>query len=357
MKYLELYEELRNDIVTEVYAYGAKLPSKRTLAEKAGISVITAEHALALLSDEGYIESRERSGYFVIYSAESQFARPEKTVRAPLPHLPGNVPEESFPLSVLSKTMRKVLSDYGNEILKKSPNTGTSELRNAIAKYLRRSRKMDVSGERIIIGAGAEYLYSLIIQTVGRDKIYAIENPSYEKIESVYNANSAKLERLPLGNDGIKSEALQKTKADVLHITPYRSFPSGVSASVSKKMEYIIHAKKTGMIIVEDDFESEFTLSKKSEETVFSLSKSDNVIYLNTFSKTVAPSIRLGYLVLPECLWESFEKNAGFYSCTVPTFEQFVMAMLIENGDFERHINSVRRKRNKNIYKNPVNDS
>ncbi|MCH5198915.1 MAG: PLP-dependent aminotransferase family protein [Oscillospiraceae bacterium] len=347
MKYLELYEELRNDIITGVYPYSARLPSKRTLADKAGISVITAEHALALLMDEGYIESRERSGYFVIYSENRIFGKPERTSRMPLPHLPGRIPEESFPLSVLAKTMRKVLSDYGEEILKKSPNTGTQELRNAIAKYLRRSRKMDVNPERIIIGAGAEYLYSFIIQIIGRDKIYAIEDPSYEKIERVYSANSAAFERLPLGNDGIKSDALQKSKADVLHITPYRSFPSGVTASASKKREYIIHAKKTGMIIVEDDFESEFTLSKKSEETVFSLSESDNVIYLNTFSKTVAPSVRMGYLVLPESLFDSFIKNAGFYSCTVPTFEQFVMARLIENGDFERHINSVRRKRNK----------
>lgn len=348
MKYLELYEELRNDIVTGVYPYGARLPSKRTLADKSGISVITAEHALALLSDEGYIESRERSGYYVIYSDNDQFARPEKAGRAPLPHLPGSLPEESFPVSVLAKTMRRVLSDYGEEILKKSPNTGTEELRSAIAKYLRRSRKMQVFPDRIIIGAGAEYLYSLIIQIIGRDKIYAIEDPSYEKIESVYSANGVRLQRLKLSSDGIESKALHETTADVLHITPYRSFPSGVTASASKKREYIIRAQKTGMIIVEDDFESEFTLSKKSEETVFSLSDNENVIYLNTFSKTVAPSLRLGYLVLPEQLLESFNKNAGFYSCTVPTFEQFVMAMLIENGDFERHINRVRRKtRNK----------
>ncbi|MBQ7638935.1 MAG: PLP-dependent aminotransferase family protein [Clostridia bacterium] len=347
MKYIELYEQLRNDIVNGFYPYSSRIPSKRTLADKAGISVVTVEHALELLYDEGYIESRERSGYFVTYSADGQFAMPERPGRAPTPHLPGNVPEESFPISVISKTMRRVLTDYGEEILKKCPNEGTPELRSAIAGYLRRSRKMDVTSERIIIGAGAEYLYSLIVQIIGRDKVYAIEDPSYEQIENVYKANSVRLKKLPLGENGIKSSALKEAKADVLHITPYRSFPSGVTADASKKREYILKAEKDGMIIVEDDFESEFTLSKKSEETVFSLTKSDNVIYLNTFSKTVAPSARIGYLVLPASLTDSFYKNAGFYSCTVSSFEQFVMAQLIENGDFERHINRVRRKKRK----------
>jgi len=347
MKYLELYVQLRNDIVNSVYPYGSRLPSKRTLAEKAGVSVITAQHALELLSDEGYIESRERSGYFVRYSSDGRFERPERAFRAPVPHLPGSVPEESFPISVISKTMRRVLSDYGEDILKKSPNTGVPELRSAIAKYLRRSKNLNVSEDRIIIGAGAEYLYSLIVQILGRDKVYAVEEPSYEKIENVYRANAVKLENLPLGPEGIKSDALKKSKADVLHVTPYRSYPSGVTAGASKKREYILKAEKDGMIIVEDDFESEFTLSKKSEETIFSLSKSNNIIYLNTFSKTVAPSVRMGYLVLPDTLMNSFNENAGFYSCTVPTFDQLVMATLIENGDFERHINRVRRKKRK----------
>lgn len=347
--YLQLYEQLRDDIIAGVYPYGAKLPSKRLLAEETGISVITVEHTYALLTDEGYLESRQRSGYFAAYSEQETFARPAAKLPPPRPHTHAPSPEESFPFSVLAGTMRRVLSDYGEEILVKSPNNGVAELRNAIAGYLRRSRNMRVESEQIVIGAGAEYLYSLIVQTLGRNKIYAIEKPSYEKIEKIYRVNSVHTQLLELGNDGIRTEALAAAKADVLHVTPYRSFPSGVTASAAKRREYIRWADKPGRYIVEDDFESEFTLSSKPEETIYALSEKPNVIYLNTFSKTVAPSFRIGYLVLPTPLFAAFEQNAGFYSCTVPAFEQYVIARFIENGDFERHINRVRRKMRKKV--------
>ncbi|MBR5472721.1 MAG: PLP-dependent aminotransferase family protein, partial [Clostridia bacterium] len=133
--------------------------------------------------------------------------------------------------------------------------------------------------------------------------------------------------------------------ATVLHITPYRSYPSRITASASKKREYIRWAHTGNRIIVEDDFESEFTLLKKSEETVFSLSNGNNVIYVNTFTKTVSPSVRVAYMLLPENMIELYQKNVGFYSCSVPYFNQLVLAEFINNGDFERHINRVRRKR------------
>ena len=343
--YIQLYEQLRGAIIAGHYPYGTKLPSKRTLAEEMGISTVTAEHTLSLLEDEGYIEPRERSGYFVIYSENEGFGSPAPAGPPPRPHIHGPTPEESFPFSVLALSMRKVISDYGETLLEKCPNAGAQELREAIAAYLRRSRGFDVTREQIVIGAGAEYLYSLIVQTLGREKVYAVEQPSYEKIEAVYRANGAKLNMLPLGAHGVRSDALAECKADVLHITPYRSFPSGVTANAAKRREYVRWAGAAGRTIVEDDFESEFTLSSKPEETVFSLSKNSNVIYLNTFSITVAPSIRTGYLVLPEPLLEQFRRTAGFYSCTVPAFEQYLLARLLDSGDFERHINRVRRKK------------
>ncbi len=346
--YLQLYKQLRRDIVTGAYPYGGKLPSKRLLAEETGVSVITVEHSLALLSDEGYIEPRERSGYYVCFTENDLFGTPEAAA-PPIPHGHGPAPETDFPFSVLAGAMRRVLTDYGDEILQKGPNNGEEELRNAIAGYLRRSRNMRVSPEQIVVGAGAEYLYTLIVLTLGRDKIYAIEQPSYEKIEAIYTADGASLERLPLGHDGIRTAALDRSKADVLHITPYRSYPTGVTASASKRRRYLRWAEKPGRYIVEDDYESEFTLSSKPEETLYALSHAKNVIYMNTFSQTVAPGMRMGYLVLPAPLLGAFEANAGFLSCTVPAFEQLVMARLIAGGDFERHINRVRRKKRKNL--------
>jgi len=249
-----------------------------------------------------------------------------------------------FPFSVLAKTMRNVIAKYGENILIKSPNAGCSELRKAISHYLARGKGMHVSHNQIVIGSGAEYLYGLIVQFLGRDKIYALENPSYEKIHSVYRANGAKCDLLKLGKDGILTAQLAKTKASVLHITPFRSFPSGITASASKRNEYIRWATDRNGVIIEDDFNSEFTVSTKNEDTVFSLEPTRSVIYVNTFTKTIAPSMRIGYMVLPQTLVKPFFEKMGFYSCTVPVFEQYVLAEFICSGDFERHINRTRRK-------------
>lgn len=343
--YLQLYHQLREDIVNGVYPTGRKLPSKRVLAEQAGVSLITVEHAYAILSDEGYLESRERSGYFVSYSAADCFPVAEPPETREMPSI-GDLTDD-FSFSVLAKTMRRVLSEYGERILVKSPNNGCAELRRAIAAYLARCRGIVVSPAQIIIGSGAEYLYGLIVQLLGRECVFALENPSYEKIRRVYLANGVQCDMLRLGNDGIRTSELKRTRASVLHVTPFHSFPSGVTASAGKRSEYIRWAQERSGYIVEDDFDSEFTLSSKAEDTLFSLEPKRSVLYLNTFTKTIAPSMRLGYMVLPEKLVEEFEAKVGFYSCTVPVFEQYVLAELLNNGDFERHINRVRRRRRK----------
>ena len=149
--------------------------------------------------------------------------------------------------------------------------------------------------------------------------------------------------------NGITTSSLKKSNASVLHITSFNSYPSGVTASASKRQEYISWARERKGYIIEDNYDSEFTVSKKNEDTVFSLSGGESVIYLNTFSRTVSSSIRVGYMVLPKGLLGEFQEKLGFYSCTVPVFEQYVLAELIENGDFERHINRVRRNKRKKI--------
>ena len=348
--YMQLYEQLRKDILKGVFFYGTKLPSKRLLAEETGVSVITVEHTYEILCSEGYIEARQRSGYFVIYR-ERDFQSAAEVQRPPaVPSPRGHGGNSEFPDPVLAKTMRKVLADYGDRILEKSPNHGCAELRSAIASYLARSNGMKVRPEQIIVGSGAEYLYSLIVQLLGKERIFGLENPSYEKIRRVYQANGARCELLKLGADGIKSTELEATAATVLHITPFHSFPSGITATASKRYEYLRWAEKRGGYIIEDNYDSELTVSKKNEDTVFSLSQTGAVLYLNTFSKTVAPSMRVGYLVLPEAMLDEFGRKLGFYSCTVPVFEQYVLAELINSGDFERHINRVRRQRRKSGY-------
>ena len=347
--YLQLYKQIRDDIIAGNYSYNKKLPSKRSLAEETGVSTITVEHAYALLCDEGYVESGERSGFVVVFRKTDGFAVSGEYNNQHSKHRnEATYPE--FPLSVLSKTMRRVLTEQGELLLEKSPNCGCIELREAIQHYLARNRGIKVKAEQIVIGSGSEYLYGLIVELLGRNCVYAIESPSYKKIEQVYKATEIDYELLPLRNSGIDSKALAGTKANVLHTTPYRNYPSGVTATASKRHEYIRWSEQSDRYIIEDDFESEFSVSSKPTEILFSLSDSDNVIYLNTFSKTISPSLRIGYMVLPEHLVDSFDKKLGFYSCTVPTFMQYVLTELINNGDFERHINRVRRNIRKEIF-------
>ena len=355
--YLRLYEQLRTEIVCGAYPLGARMPSKRTVAEEKDVSLVTVEHAYALLCDEGYVEARERSGFFVIFRAADGFAA---AVPAPVPHaasFKNDSPASAFPFSVLAKTMRRVLSEYQERILIKSPNQGCDELRAAIAGYLARSRGIMVAPEQIVVGSGAEYLYSLVVRLLGRESIYALENPSYEKIERVYRAEGVQCDMLPMCGDGVESAALAGTCANVMHVTPYRSYPSGITASASKCHEYVRWAAQPGRFLVEDDFESEFTVSAKPEETLFSLSPNANVIYMNTFSRTISPSMRAGYMVLPERLLERYRSSAGFYSCTVPAFEQYVLAELISSGDFERHINRIRRQKRRSLARAVANES
>ncbi len=344
--YLQLYEKIKNDIINGVYSYREKLPSKRVMADKTGVSVITVEHAYDLLFDEGYIEPKERSGYFVVYKEDGFSSYSDTTSEPALNNHKPHHTDSLFPYSVLAKTTRKVLSEKQEELLVKSPNLGCAELRGAISVYLLKNYGIKVEPNQIVIGSGAEYLYGLIVQLFGNNKVFALESPGYDKIHRVYKAHNVNCEFLKMGHDGIKTEELKNSKATVLHITPFNSFPSGITASASKRKEYIKWAKERDGFIIEDNYDGELTVSKKNEDTVFSLCDS-NVIYLNTFSKTIAPSIRAGYIVLPKNLVNLYQEKLGFYSCTVPVLEQFVLAELLSSGDFVRHINRVRRKRRK----------
>lgn len=342
--YLQLYRLLLKDIADGRFAPGSKLPSKRELAAETGVSVITADHAYAMLCDEGYVTARERSGFFVS-TGEAQVMSIPPESRTPM-RAESNVSGAAgadFPFASFAKAMRRVLSTYGAAILEKAPYQGCPALRCAIAGYLLRFRGMHVSPEQIVVGAGAEYLYGLLVQLLGREKRYGIEDPSYEKIRQVYTASGVKVVSLKLEGDGIPASVLERSKAEILHVTPYHSFPSGVSASASRRMEYLGWAERKNAYIIEDDYESEFAVFHKPAETIFSMDRTGRVIYLNTFSKTLAPSVRIGYMLLPSGLSEEFRQRLGFYSCTVPVFDQYVLTEFIDSGEFERHINRMRR--------------
>lgn len=336
--YMQIYDQLRRDIASGVLPKGARLPSKRLLAQELGVSVITVEHAYELLTDGGYIRPRQRSGYYADYGGPAPPVR-----RAALEDMSAELKSmEDFPFSVLARTMRRVLSDMDRRILIKSPNAGCPELREALADYLCRSRGIVAAPEQIFVGAGAEYLYSMAAQLLGRERSFALENPCYEKIRLVYGANGLSCAALPLEEDGISSTALESCSAGVLHVTPFHSYPSGVTASAAKRREYARWARERDAYIIEDDYDSEFAAANEPSEPVFTLAP-ERVIYISTFSKLLAPSMRTGFMVLPQALLQQQREKIGFYSCTVPVFEQHVLAEFINSGDMERYINRRRR--------------
>jgi GntR family transcriptional regulator/MocR family aminotransferase len=347
---------MKEDILSGILKKGEKLPSKRTLAEHLGISLITVENAYQMLKDEGYIETRERSGYYVCgLPVGERMGKGTRSLKLlPEEHHYGVRPwedkssggETMFPTSLYFKTVRGVISEYGEELLEKSPNEGCPILRNSIAEYLLRYRGVYAPPERIIIGSGAEHLYGAVVRLLGNDKVYGIEDPSYIQIRKVYEGTGAICEKLTMGPDGIESGLLQSTNADVLHVTPFHSYPSGVTAPVGKRYEYLNWAsEKAGRYIVEDDFDSEFFMPGKPIETLFMMDSCQKVIYINTFSKSLSPSIRMGYMILPEHLLGRYQESSGAFSCTVPVLDQYVLAEFINKGYFEQHLNRVRRKR------------
>ena len=338
--YRQLYAQLKDAIAAGIYPPGSKLPSKRALAAELGVSVITAEHALALLADEGWVEPRERSGVFVLGRGA---AAPVRRAALEEMSLPTSVPED-FPFSVLARIMRRTLAEKGERILAKSPPLGTFELRGAIRRYLARSRALDVDEEQILIGSGAEALYSLVVQLLGRDTVFALEDPCWEKIRRAYEANGARCVALGMDAGGITQRALDGCRAGALHVTPYHSYPSGITASAERRAAYASWAEARGAWLIEDDYDAELAAPRGRIETLVSLLP-ERTLYLSTFSKTVAPSFRTGYLVLPAALMERYRAELGFYSCSVPVYDQYVLAEFIDSGELERSLS--RRKKKK----------
>ena len=354
-KYEEIYEKLRDDITDKTLKYGQKIPSKRVCAEMFSASVITVEHAYELLESEGYIEPKARSGYYVCYIESSVIRESERADFArdfTFDPVKPKASREYFPFTVFASAARSVLNNFGEQIYEKSDVGGLPLLKKAIVDYLKTSRNVTAKERNVIIGAGAEYLYGIIAELFGSDKTFAVETPSYGIIEKIYIQSGAKVEKLRLGKDGILSEELNNSRADVLHVTPYRSFPTGVTASASKRAEYLLWAKKNGSIVVEDDYESEFSLSANLTETLFKNTSDDNVIYVNSFSKTIFPSLRTAYMILPDRLAEKYYEKFEGYSCPVPSFEQLIVAEILGGGAFARHINRVRRNRRKALFSN-----
>lgn len=345
--YEALYRCIRGDILSGVLKAGQKLPSKRTLAANLEVSKITVEGAYDQLLAEGYIRAVEKVGYFVEQIEHAQC----KPLPAPQPPTAQSTAWDIdltangsavFPFSVWSKLQREVMLDLGESLLQPLPNQGAWELRCAIAAHLADFRGMQVSPENILIGAGTDFLYNLLIQLLGRDKIYAVEEPGYGKIRALYAAGGVACVSAPMDDSGVLPDALGQ--AQVLHISPSHHFPTGLVTPVKRRAELLQWAQDgKGRYIIEDDYDSEFRFDAHPMPTLESLDRSGRVIYMNTFSKSLTPSIRISYMVLPPDLMAQFQAKLGFYNCTVPSFEQYTLERFLNRGYFEKHINRMRK--------------
>ncbi|MDO4490202.1 MAG: PLP-dependent aminotransferase family protein [Lachnospiraceae bacterium] len=351
--YEYLYTCIRQDIITGVLPPHTKLPSKRAFATNHGISVVTVENTYGQLQAEGYIYSRPKSGFFVspidlripteqpkAYSVSVSDPAP---VSASFNLISNHTAPDNFPFSIWAKIIRQLLTAQDKKLLISPPTGGVMELRSAIADHLYQFRGILCDPEQIIIGAGTEYLYSLIVQLLGRDKIYGLENPSSKKIRSIYQAAGVRVVPLSMDQEGIELTPENLTMPDIVQISPSHHFPTGIVTSVSRRYGLLQWANQApNRYIIEDDYDSEFRLQGKPIPSLFSMDATDKVIYFNTFTKSLASTIRISYMVLPRPLLEVFRRTLGFYACTVSNFEQYTLAAFIQNQYFEKHINRMR---------------
>lgn len=364
--YEHLYKCIKNDILDGTLATGEKLPSKRTFAKNLNISTITVENAYAQLMAEGYIYSLPKKGYFVsdisafnIYPNPAISVENENTINQLhfqkksyfADFVSNSIQPDNFPLSIWAKIIREVISEESTALMTNPPSGGISELRTAIAEYLLQFRGIKVDPAQIIIGAGTEYMYGLLIQLFGHDSVFAVEDPGHKKIAQIYNSHNTKYCNIPLDDSGVDVKALEESNADILHISPSHHYPTGIVTPINRRYEILRWASKSPTrYIVEDDYDCEFRLQGNPIPSLKSIDTLEKVIYINTFSKSLASTIRISYMVLPKHLLEKFYDTLGFYACTVSNFEQYTLARFISKGYFEKHIN-----RQRNFYKTQRN--
>ena len=351
--YLYVYECLKKDIIEGKLQENEKLPSKRTFARNNGISTITIQNAYDQLISEGYIYTIPKKGYYVAHIEHISNETKDIDVQYKIKTIPksrynidlsdNSINSDNFPFSVWTRLSREVMSNKKDELMTISPVNGVYELREAIAKYLQSFRGMLVDPNQIVVGAGTEFLYGIIMELLGKKKIFAIENPGYKKLEMIYKQKDICCRYVQIDDEGMTIESLKKSKADVAHMCPNHHFPTGITMPASRRYEILAWAnEKEKRYIIEDDYDSEFRTKGRPLPTLFSIDGCEKVIYMNTFSKSLSPTIRISYMVLPIHLANIFYEKMSFYSCTVSNFEQYTLAEFIKRGYFEKHINRMR---------------
>ena len=352
--YEQLYRYIRDEIEAGRLAAGERLPSKRALAAHLKISVVTVEGAYGQLQAEGYLRSEPKRGFFV-QAVQEEHRPPAPALRPEEPARPRPAPDYDFstsgvdvslfPTSTWARLMRQVLSGRADALLSSPHPQGAPELRRAIAGHLYRFRGIRADPRQIVVGAGSETLLGFLVQLLGREGGYGVEDPGYAKPHRIFTSCGAVVRPIPLDGQGLRVDVLGERAVRVVHVTPSHHYPLGIVMPVARRQALLRWAAADpGRYIIEDDYDSEFRFSGRPIPALQSLDGGERVIYLNTFAKSLAPSLRISYMVLPPHLLEKWRRDFWFYSSTVPSFEQYALARFMEGGHFERHLNRSRTR-------------
>jgi GntR family transcriptional regulator/MocR family aminotransferase len=364
--YEYIYKMIKEDILSGIIKPNEKLPSKRSLASHLKVSVITVENAYAQLIDEGYVSPREKSGYFVIplLSPVLNPVAKEKEKADDVPQFfidlySTNASPDLFPISIWSRLMRREMSE-NKELFFSSPTPkGAYSLRKAVKEHLYNEKGIKVSADNIIIGSGTQHLFELMILLLKGDFVWAVENPGYKRLSSILDCLGTKYIPVPCDEHGLIISELKKTKASAVHISPSHHFPTGAVMPPSRRRELLAWASEGERYIIEDDYDSEFRFTGRPIPPLFETDSQGCVIYFNSFTKSIAPSIRISYMVLPDKLLARFEKMFSFYTCPVPSFEQYTLARFISEGYFAKHLRRLKTmyKTKRNLVINAISES
>ena len=355
--YEQLYHAVRADIMSGALPGGTRLPSRRQLAADLRVGQITVETAYGQLPAEGShrlcakpaatlcrssLPCRSPSRRSHLHRLCRQFPASEETY--PYDFRTDFVDNGCFPFSTWARLSRSVLSEYSSALLRATDPCGAAELREEIVRYLHDFRGINVSPDNILIGAGSEYLMHLVIQLLGRDRVYALENPGYRKLYQIFAVNGVTVRPTPLDKHGLRADALAASDASVVYLTPSHHFPLGTVMTAARRLEILRWASEApDRYIIEDDYDSEFRYASRPIPALGELDRTGRVVYVNTFAKSLAPGLRIGYLVLPNALMARYRERFSRYSSTVPSFDQHTLATFMHTGGFERHISRSRK--------------
>lgn len=350
--YEQIYDYIKTDIQSGRIPYGEKLPSTRFLSKHLEVSRSTVELAYEQLLSEGYIESVPYKGFFVaqideLYHLKKDKPQPQRerkeARRYRYDFTPNGVDLKSFPYNVWRKLSKDILLDDRTELFRSGDSQGEYGFRSAICSYLYQARGVDCTPDQIIVGAGSDYILMLLGMILGMDHTIAFEDPTYKQAYRMAGGMSYNCIPVSMDKNGMKVTELEKSGADIAYVTPSHQYPTGVIMPIRRRMELLKWAcEEQGRYIVEDDYDSEFRYKGKPIPALKGYDASDKVIYLGTFSKSIAPAIRLSYMVLPKPLLEAYEQKARFVNSTVSKVDQLIVQKFIEEGYYERHLNKTR---------------